>query len=943
MNIVNKITLSHIKQNKKRTLVTIIGIILATAMMTAVFISNDAFHDLMIQSVINSTGKWHFAFSDVPTKNALSFSEKKDVEAYSIQSDIGFSKLNNGANPNKPYIHLEGYAKDSFSTLPIYLKEGRLPENQDELLISSHLKSDGDIDYNVGDTITLSIGARYSNQLIDENQEPITINGKTYYKLSNSMPYSDIQKEWMEEEEKKKDYHEIFQTEEKRTYTIVGIMERPDYEWEDYSAPGYTAVTCLNEADINALKTVDLRIYIPKTLDTFLEKKEVDFEHGILSYEISDSYLKELYGETYNEDLVKNNQRLFNYTGYSNSSSLNKIFLMLEVILTIIIMIASVSLIQSAFSISISERSRYLGMLASVGATKRQKRNSVYFEAFFMGIIGIPLGILAGILGMSITFICTSPILSDLLDVGVTLHAMPSGLSILFTVIFSALIIFLSCWIPAKRASRITPLDAIRQSKDIKLTKKTVKTSRLSRFIFGIEGDLALKNMKRNKKRYRAVIFSLFISFVLFLCVSGYCFYIKQSLNMYAANNNYDIRITGYNDDSQSEAALWEQVLALDNISESQLLQHFDTDSTFSIEDTDNYYSDEYRNLVTDTLDFQLEDSSISLVGLSDKEFTDYAKTLGKDPSSLPSNENAGILINDITIRNAYTWYSSKILKEDNSPIPISYCKYDYSEENYDNPPEYVPITNITPIAYTDKAPLGITNKLNAMGNFSLTIIVSDTTLEKIKNTLTNLQNQELKENKNEDDFSPVFYSYNSNSLYLKASNPEKLTEDLNKLMDDYDYKDSFNISNAYEDTKMQNQLILLVSIFSYGFIALMTAICTANIFNSITTGMALRKREFAMLQSIGMTPRSFYRSIAYESLLYGIKALFYGLPVGILALYGIYQTMADTFSTPFTLPVGSLLFGIAFIFIVVGTCMLYSIRKIKKENIIDALKNENI
>ena len=941
MNIVNKITLSHIKQNKKRTLVTIIGIILATAMMTAVFISNDAFHDLMIQNVINSTGKWHFAFSDVPTKNALAFSEKKDIEAYSIQSDMGFSKLNGSANPNKPYIHLEGYTKESFSTLPIHLKAGRLPENKNELLISSHIKSDGDVDYNVGDTITLSMGKRYSNQLIDENQEPITINGKTYYKLTNSMPYSDIQKEWLEDEENKKDYQEIFQAEEKRTYTIVGIMERPNYSWEDYSAPGYTAITCLNESDINTSKTVNLRIYIPKALDTFVEKKEIDFGYGILSYEISSSYLKELYGETYKEATVEKNQNLFDYTGYSNSSSLNNIFLILEGILAAIIMIASVSLIQSAFSISISERSRYLGMLASVGATKRQKRNSVYFEAFFMGIIGIPLGILAGILGMSITFICTSPILSDLLDVGVTLHAMPSAMSILFTVIFSALIIFLSCWIPAKRASRITPLDAIRQAKDIKLTKKAVKTSILSRFIFGIEGDLALKNMKRNKKRYRAVIFSLFISFVLFLCVSGYCFYIKQSLNMYAANNNYDIKITSYDDDNSTEDALWEQVLALDNISESQLLQHLDIDSTFSIEDKNKYYSDEYRSLLTDTLNFQLEDSSVSLIGLSDKEFTDYAKTLGTNPTSLLSNENAGILINDVTIRNVYTWYSSKILKEDNSPIPISYCKYDYTEENYNNTPEYVPITTITPIAYTDKTPLGITNKLNSVDSFSLTIIVSNTTLEKIKSTLTSLQNQQLKGHENEDDFSPNFEYYNSNSLYLKASNPEKLTEDLNKLTDDY--KDSFNLSNAYEDTKMQNQLILLVSIFSYGFIALMTAICTANIFNSITTGMALRKREFAMLQSIGMTPRSFYRSIAYESLLYGIKALFYGLPVGILALYGIYQSMADTFSTPFTLPIGSLLFGIAFIFIVVGTCMLYSIRRIKKENIIDALKNENI
>lgn len=937
MNIIQKITLSHMKQNKKRTIVTLIGIILATAMMTAVFISYDAFNDLMIQNVYHRTGKWHFSFSDVPAKNALTFAKRTDIEASTLSSDIGFSKLSNTDNPDKPYIHLEGYTKESFSTLPIHLKKGRLPEKENELVISSHLNTNGGVSYSVGDTITLDIGERYSNQLVKDNQEAITLNKKTYYKLDKSIPYYTIQKEYLEDQTEKSSYKEIFQPNYKKTYTIVGVMERPNYTWEEYSAAGFTAITYLSDADISALETVNLRIYIPNNFNTFAEKKEISTEHGIVSYDISSTYLKELYGSNYDDTLISKNEDLLNYTGYSKSSGLNRLMVILEVILAIIIMIASISLIQSAFSISISERSRYLGMLASVGATKRQKRSSVYFEALCLGLLGIPLGILAGILGMTITFIFVSPIFSDLMKVDITLQAVPSFMSILFTIFFSVLTIFLSCWIPSKRASHITPLDAIRQTKDIKLTRRTVKTSKLSRFIFGLEGDLALKNMKRNKKRYRAVIFSLFISFVLFICVSGYCFYIKQSMNMYSTDTNYDMALSYYETENstQTSTSIFNNILSLDNISESQVLKEISGSHFFSIENKNSYYSKEYKNIIENTLKLSMEDSFVEFISLNDDEFKNYAKNIGVEDTSL---ENSGIFVNNITIRDVYTWYSTKVLNETHSSIPISYMNYNYSNQGEETPTlNCFPITTITPIAYTNKFPLGVSNKLNTTDNFHLTIIISDSTLQKIEHSLISLQNKHSQENKDYDNF-----SFNITSkLFLKASNPEKLTDDLNKITDDT--SNSYYIFNAYEENKMQNQLILLISIFSYGFIILMTAICTANIFNSITTGMALRKREFAMLQSIGMTPRSFYRSIAYESLLYGIKALIYGLPIGLLALYGIYKIMSDSFHEPFMIPIGSFVFGILFIFVVVGICMLYSIRKIKKENIIDTLKNENI
>src|SRR5690606_13765846 len=126
-------------------------------------------------------------------------------------------------------------------------------------------------------------------------------------------------------------------------------------------------------------------------------------------------------------------------------------------------------------------------------------------------------------------------------------------------------------------------------------------------------------------------------------------------------------------------------------------------------------------------------------------------------------------------------------------------------------------------------------------------------------------------------------------------------------------------------------------------FIVLITAISIANILNTISTSISLRKREFAMLKSMGMTPKGFNKMINYESIFYGIKSLIYGLPLSIVCMLLIYKALGNSFSYSFTLPWLSILYVVVAVFLIVGTSMLYSSAKVKKENIIDALKQESI
>src|SRR5690625_1222945 len=163
----------------------------------------------------------------------------------------------------------------------------------------------------------------------------------------------------------------------------------------------------------------------------------------------------------------------------------------------IIIIIESVSLIYNAFAISFSERSQHLGMLLSVGATKKQKRNSVFFEGMVIGLISIPLGIISGLVGIGITFYFINSLIQDSFGLTEKLTVTITPLSITVACAVSLLTIFISSYIPARRASKVSAIDAIRQTMDVKMTSKRVKTSRFVRKIFGIEAEFGLKNLKR--------------------------------------------------------------------------------------------------------------------------------------------------------------------------------------------------------------------------------------------------------------------------------------------------------------------------------------------------------------------------------------------------------------------------------------------------------------
>lgn len=148
---------------------------------------------------------------------------------------------------------------------------------------------------------------------------------------------------------------------------------------------------------------------------------------------------------------------------------------------------------------------------------------------------------------------------------------------------------------------------------------------------------------------------------------------------------------------------------------------------------------------------------------------------------------------------------------------------------------------------------------------------------------------------------------------------------------------------NYEEQAKRDRAISIVISIFLYGFIVVITLIGVTNIFNVLTSNMQLRQNEFAMLKSVGMTKKEFNRMINLEVLFYSSKSLIYGCILGILGSYLIHTSYSEKLELPYHLPLGAIIISVVFVFIIVYTIMRYSIKKINKQNIIETIRKETI
>ena len=857
MTLLNKLTIKNLKLNKKRTIVTIIGIMLSVALITAVASMYASGIKSLIKYETIIKGDFHTAFYNVPTSDIDKFVNNRNIEKLNITEGLGYAKIDS-KNEDKPYAYLKGFTKDALNNLSVRLVKGRLPENTNEIVIPTHLKTNGRLDLKLNDSITLEVGKR-----IDSKGD----------ELNQSDKYQNTAGEHLVEMQTK-------------TYKIVGIIERPATNIEYYTAPGYTFITYIDSknlsenVDIYAKFTKDGVKNWDKTIANILGVSQVLFRK-VYNQEIESEKLTEQLKKTYMFDV---NKYLIDLeTNPISSTSIGDLGKVLAIVIVIIVF-TSIFCIKNSFDISITEKIRQYGMLRSIGATKKQIKRNVFYEATILGLIGIPLGIILGCLATYILIIISNYYLIDVVQTGFKLELVFSTYAILVAIILGIITIYFSALKSATRASKVSEIDSIRNSANLKISSKKIKSPKYIKKLFGIGGVISFKNLKRNKKKYRTTIISITVSTFVFIALYSFMELAFQNVNneLKVSDFNISLSTNAINDYSYNKFL---KTVNLSGVEDYAILRNSELSFTGS------HSSKEYLEYFGTKKESDAEEH-ITIFAIGKKQYDKYIKSLGLNYDDI---KDKAILFD----KQYITSYD-----KNNNRITKNIRVYDFNKgdvitsTNNQLNLEIGAISSIGP------------NLLKNLANSYL--IISDEMFDKIAKT-------------------------NNLDIYYKASNADKLQDEL----DSYLNGESYNIDNKEENVRIMNNLFTLIAIFLYGFIIVISLIGITNIFNTITTNMELRKQEFAMLKSIGMTSKEFKRMIRLESLFMGIKSLLFGILIGIILSYLIY--LSSDSDIPYKLPIVAIIISILVVFILISLIMKYSLNKINKQNTIETIRNENI
>ncbi len=845
MNILSKLSIRNLKLNKKRTISTIIGIILSVALICAVASMGISFQATLVENAINETGYYHLKISDVTDENIESLKNNRDIKDVLTISEKGYGKLENSQNVDKPYFKLYSMDKKLFEFLKFNLIDGRFPTNNNEIIISEHIIENAKVNYKIGDKIKVNIGERVT---LDDD--------KLYY----MNPYN-------KEDEK------LINTQEYE-FTIVGIIERPNMNFEAYSDPGYTIISTNMEAE---KQEAYITLKNPKEY-----KKSIPNIVGASSYD-SIVGLGENADQKLKYDNYQVNEELLRWEAFAFSdSTVNMLYAVIGVVIFIIIF-ASVFCIRNSFAIATTEKMKMYSMLASVGATKKQIKKNVIFEGLLLGVVGIPLGIISGFFAVFVLLQIVNNLLGEQLLAHVDgIVFKISILPILLSVILGIITIYLSARSSAKRASKVSPIEGLRNSSDIKIKNKNLKVPKIISKIFKTGGILAYKNLKRNKKKYRTTVISISISIFIFITMNSFITNMFDLTNNYYEDYNYNLLISG---DLKTEEI--KKIVSNDTVESYSIL--YNTDGTYKIKNLDKIIAnDSYPVTEIDGEAY----TSLQIVALDSSAFKEYAKRIKVNYEDV---KNAGILCDEYQIYDETSEKQKEVRR-------YKYEKGDTIEGEYKNEKLKIKVG-----AVSQTKPDGIEKTYYSDG-----FLVVD------KGQFKNL-------------------NFRFDVMTIQSNNATSLQKEIDNI------NKNTNVYNIEETAKQEKSMALVIKIFLYGFIAVITLIGVTNIFNTITSNMELRQKEFAMLKSIGMTKKEFNRMINLETIFYGVKSWVYGTILGLLGTFAMYKAFSVKIEQGIYIPINAIIISAIFVFIFVFIIMRYSISKINKQNTIETIRNENI
>jgi len=855
MNIFNKVALQGLIKNRTRTVVTIIGVALAAALFTGVATFAVSLQDYMVRGAEGKYGSWHLEVFQADT----SFAEQqagnsKVAQAVSFEN-IGYAILEGGQNADKPYLFLAGFHEDTFSVLPVNLLYGRLPENSGEVLVSSHVENNGGVKFSVGDTLTLPVGERQTDGRV----------------LSQHDPFQGGE--------------ETLAATEVKTYTVVGICQRPAFEMR--SAPGYTLITKADGSTPAESQTVFLALKEPAQSRSFAKNSLVGCVY------------------TQNDDVLR-------FLGASDDTLFNTLLYSIGGVLLILIMTGSVFMIYNSFNISLSERTHQFGILMSVGATARQLRGSVLFEGLCIGVIGIPLGILLGIPSIKLVLDLVSKNFSNIMYDNVALALRLSVPALIGAAVVSLITILISAYIPAKKAAAMPVMECIRQTNEIKVDAKSMRPSRLSRRFLGLDETLALKNFKRNKGRYRSIILSLTFSVVLFVGSSYFKTCFVTLSNQAKVVTDFDINL-------DAPAMTGEDLTALcDHLKGAAGVTHASCRTTLECTGTvpANALTDAYWQAAGQQPPVDSVDLVATVMILSDDFYEQIVKNLGLSVEEYTGPTGKRIAVGKMEASGYVEGPDDLSDMFASSSLHVTLTPWDGDGLKLESTEVEAELFSFVPpdSASTSGSPTPVPYFFEVLIPWSMRESVL-----------------------------PEGSTVLGKGIAFCSDTTGQTTAAIRDILPELGVTGGYSLYNFHQMLDESRNMLFIVNLFTIVFVAMISLIAVTNVFNTISTNIKLRRRELAMLRSVGMADRDFDRMMRFECALYGLRTLLFGLPLSLLVSWLIYfgLTFKETEAFPFQFPWASLGISMVGVFIVIFITMLYATSKIRKENIIDSLRDE--
>lgn len=844
MNIFHKIALEGLKKSRARTMVTIVGVMLSAAMITAVATFGVSLQQYLMQDAIARYGDWQVGFAGVDAPFVQAQRQDDRVAQIVVGEEVGYAVLADGKNAAMPYLFVEGLDADGFAQLSVRLTSGRLPENSSEVVIPIHVEANGGVRYAIGDQLTLVMGNRLQNG----------------QRLNQLDAFSD---------------GETLLPEKTRTYTVVGLCQRPGFE--PSAAPGYTLLT----------------------------RSDGTADHYSALVQLTRLGQVKSYVAAHSDQQLWRNDNVLRFVGLSEDRLFNRLLIAVSVILVALIVLGSVFLIYNSFAISLNDRMRQFGILMSVGATARQLRGVVLFEGLVIGAIGVPLGILLGLPAVKLVLIAVAERFADILSSETPLGLCISVPVLIATAVISLATLLLSAYLPAHKAAATPVMACIRQTRAIKTEPAMVRTWPFIERLCGLEGTLALKNFKRDRKRYRSIVLSLTLSVVLFVSSSAF----GQQLNQIAAeatmDRYYDICFYSADLDDGAAYALYDQLRKADSVTDSCFQAVASCEAAVTVEQL----SDDYLAY----LDKQLQPKDTIELAMDIQFIEDTAYLCFLEQMGLPTADYTGPEAKlPLFGRQPYTDANGQQVVVDLLAEPAPTLTL--------TAPQATASVTVQTIQVTTY-PWDLFPVLPAEVKPHVLVLVAPEGLR--------------------DQFAALAAPAKVGGVFL-AEHPGQATAQMKTILEQTDLGVPYTLTNLYAVLEQNRNLAFVVELFAVMFVLMISLIALANVFNTISTNLRLRRRELAMLRSVGMGDKAFYRMMRFECCFYGLKTLLISVPLASLCVWLLYCGMKLGGSTvQFVYPWHGLVVSIIGVFAMIGVTMLYVVGQLKKENIIDALRDD--